>query len=92
MGLFQLDHFVQQLLTAFCRDDIALAVPGSLLGDVGLLARDLLLLIAVVLFSERSVDAALFHTLGVTAVVKRRAVVFDGQRFGGHTVEEITVV
>ena len=92
LGALQLDHFIQELLSALGRDDVPLAVPRPLLRDIRLLPRDLLLLVAVVLLLDGAVDLPLLHGFGIPATVELGAVVLDAESLIGHSVQEITVV
>ena len=92
LRLFKAHHFVEHLLAAFRRDDVAFAVPAALLCDIGLLPRDLLLLILVVLLGDLAVDVARLDALRVAARVEFCAVMLDLQGLVRDAVEEVTVV
>ena len=69
LGALKLDHFVEKLLTALCGNNVALAIPGTLLGNICLLSCDFTLLINIMLFGNLAVNFPLLHALSVVAVV-----------------------
>jgi hypothetical protein len=91
-GLLQLHHAVEGFLTALGGNDVALAIPRTLLLNVCFLARDLSLLIFVVTLLDLPVLFSLLHALSVTAVVELTVVIADVKRFVCDLVKEISVV
>ena len=88
----ELDHFVQLLLSAFRRDDVAFAVPALLLLNVRLNAGDFTLLVLIMLFLNFAVLDLLLQIRGVVAVVHGAALVLDFENPVGNFIKEITVV
>ena len=80
------------LFAALCGDDVALSVPPTLLRDVRLYARYLLLLIFVMTALYLAVGAFFLGVCGVAARVIVSLAVLYLEYSGAYTVEKISVV
>ena len=92
-GTINFFHAIQCFLSAFCGNDISLAIPLSLFCNVRLLATNLFLLIEIVLCLHGAVFFKPLSKCGVIAVVVLFPdTVKNVQRDIGYFIQKITVV
>ena len=92
LGSFHLFHSVDSLLTAFRGNDIALAVPASLLFYISFESCDLLLLIFVSSFLSEPFQLLFLGILGVGTLIKLCLAVFYIEGLIRYAVKKISVM